>query len=159
MIGQRFGRLVILERCKNSAAGKPRFRCECDCGNSTVVSGADLRRGHTQSCGCLHHELQADRMRQRNFKHGEALNDRRSTEYVSWLTMMRRCDNPNQAAWSRYGGRGISVCERWHSYEKFLADMGRKPTPRHTLDRIDGDGHYEPANCRWATYSEQRLNR
>ncbi len=92
--------------------------------------------------------------------HGEGTRSRRlSPEYVSWRNMRNRCTNPNVEAFADYGGRGITVCERWQWFVNFVADMGRKPTPEHELDRIDNDGDYEPGNCRWATPLEQRRNR
>lgn len=94
-------------------------------------------------------------------RHGESSGARRgeTVEYRCWRGLRQRCCNPKTRAFKRYGGRGIIVCERWlHSYENFLADMGRKPTPAHSIDRINGDGNYEPGNCRWATQSEQMRN-
>ena len=92
--------------------------------------------------------------------HGES-HDNRTTEYTSWLSMRMRCLQPSHDSYARYGGRGITICDRWiNSFENFLADMGRKPTPQHSLDRFpDKDGNYEPTNCRWATKSEQIANR
>ena len=83
---------------------------------------------------------------------------RRSSEYTSWAGMRGRCNNPKVKCYPYYGGRGITVCDRWSSFENFLEDMGSKPTPHHTLDRINSDGIYEPSNCRWATRYEQRIN-
>lgn len=79
-------------------------------------------------------------------------------EYKGWQAMKRRCDNPADQKYARYGGRGITVCERWQRFVNFYADMGPRPSPNHSIDRIDNDGHYEPGNCRWATQSEQMLN-
>lgn len=81
-----------------------------------------------------------------------------STEYESWRGLKGRCLNPKNKKWARYGGRGITVCERWMVFENFFADMGKKPSPRHSVDRINNDGNYEPSNCRWATPLEQRHN-
>jgi len=93
-------------------------------------------------------------------RHGEARDKGRSPEYNSWATMIQRCHNPRNTAFSYYGGRGIIVCDRWrHSYQAFLQDMGRRETLKYTLDRIDKDGNYKAANCRWATKSQQQYNR
>jgi len=108
-----------------------------------------LSSGHTTHCGC-----------KEEHKHGDATGGRVTPEYISWRAMLRRCSDPKHERFKHYGGRGIKVCERWReSYVAFLADMGRRPSPKHSIDRIDGDGDYEPSNCRWATRSEQERNK
>jgi hypothetical protein len=92
------------------------------------------------------------------FKHGFARRGAHSPEFKVWRAMKRRCDDPKFNVYPNYGGRGISICERWRDFNNFLADMGEKPTPDHSIDRIDNDGDYEPGNCRWATRSAQNLN-
>lgn len=119
------------------------WRCRCDCGNSTIVRTDHLTRGKITSCGC------------NVTKHG----CHKSPEYRSWDSMKSRCYRQSYTGWHRYGGRGIKVCDRWlESFINFLEDMGKKPDPTYTIDRIDPDGNYEPSNCRWASKKEQRAN-
>lgn len=152
LTGRRFDRLTVLSRGPNKGV-KAVWLCRCDCGQLALAHGHDLRLGKHRSCGCLH--------RERTTTHGDstAANNYRSPEYRAWLAMKARCYNPRTRRFDRYGGRGIAVCDRWRdSFAAFLADMGRKPTPSHSVDRIDNDGNYEPANCRWATRAEQQRN-
>lgn len=148
MIGHRFGRLTVAAEAERR--GYQRFYfVRCDCGIEKQVSSNCLRTGVTKSCGCLRDQV----------KHGGYAKGERAPEIGSWQGMKDRCYKPSHKSFKNYGGRGISVCRRWlDSYETFLADMGRKPTPQHTIDRIDNDGDYEPDNCKWSTPSEQRRN-
>jgi hypothetical protein len=146
LLGQRFGRLTVTSHV-GVRHGKHHWACTCDCGGSATVPTGALRSGNTRSCGCLHVATVTT--------HGHS----RSSEYRIWLTMIQRCDNPRAAAYDRYGGRGIRVCERWlQSFENFLEDVGPRPSLEHSIDRIDNDGHYEPGNCRWATKLVQVRN-
>jgi hypothetical protein len=164
IIGQRFGRLMVVLQEEPAADGRARFAARCDCGTHIVALGKRLKSGDTRSCGCLKDEISGARLRRVRLdrtRHGEAKRGGRSPEYISWRSMINRCGNPKWHAFDRYGGRGITVCERWRaSFENFVADMGRRPSPRHSLDRWpDRDGNYEPGNCRWATPVEQARNR
>lgn len=149
LTGLRFGRLLVLAR-EGSAQRRAMWRCQCDCGNSALVPSGELTRGKTKSCGCWRREAPTITKR----RHGYA----RTPLYNVWRGMLNRCENVNQPHYERYGGRGIRVCERWHDFVNFLADMGDRPSPQHSLERIDNNGHYEPGNVRWATASEQRRN-
>ncbi|MQA17456.1 MAG: hypothetical protein GEV09_26155, partial [Pseudonocardiaceae bacterium] len=151
LTGQRFGRLVVVERAANYIY-RPnvqfaQWRCRCDCGAETVAQGNRLRTGHTQSCGCK----QRDVVTARNLTHGEgSRRDGLSPEYQVWRGMRERCTNPKHLSYRWYGARDIKVCERWeNSFENFLADMGRRPGPEYSIDRKDGGGDYTPDNCRW----------
>ena len=131
--------------------------CLCTCGNITVVYVSNLGRGHTESCGCLHSE----KITQKFHRHGCS---GKTDEYITWASMQGRCGNPNNQKYYRYGGRGIRVCDRWQEpngqgFINFLADMGHRPSKKHSIDRIDNDGHYEPSNCKWNTNSNQARNR
>lgn len=144
--GQRFGRLVVVERGPNMGKAAA-FRCLCDCGRAADIRGDVLRKGKAVSCGCY----RSERLR----THGRS----RTKTYCAWSGVIERCENPNDPAYPSYGGRGIRVCARWRrSFEAFLADMGEAP-PGLTLERNNVNGDYEPNNCRWATRAEQTRNR
>jgi hypothetical protein len=149
----RFERLVVLNRhTTNSADRKPLWRCQCDCGTKVIVGGSSLKSGNTRSCGCLHKEGNAT-------THGHTKGYKDSPTYNTWANMMTRCYNPKANNWDNYGGRGITVCERWHLFETFLEDVGERPEGK-TIDRYpNNDGNYEPGNVRWATRSEQNQNK
>lgn len=155
-IGKRFGRLTILDVLKGTA---PEFHkiavVKCECGVEKTCCLRDAERGAVQSCGCQGRENR----RKSVMTHGMAMPGRIAPEYRSWCAMFTRCTNPRHKDWMSYGGKGIKVCNRWRSFELFLADMGKRPSHKHSLDRIDYDGDYEPSNCRWATPEEQANNK
>lgn len=157
LVGQRFGRWLVIgvppQRVKpNGRADPRRLVCQCDCGSPPVdVNQTSLTRGASKSCGCLRKE----RLRELHTTHGMA----ETRVYRIWTGMHTRCYNAACKGFPNYGGRGIEICERWHSFEYFYADMG-DPPPRHSIDRYpNNDGNYEPDNCRWATAVEQQANR
>jgi Staphylococcus phage HNH endonuclease len=138
--GRRYGRLIAIMRVK---APRTSWLCRCDCGVEKVVRYSKLKRGQL-SCGCLRRP------------HGMSY----SPEYKSWISMLSRCRSTKGRDWKNYGSRGIAVCEEWqHSFQAFLAHVGLRPTAKHSIDRINNDGNYEPGNVRWATADVQANNR
>jgi hypothetical protein len=154
LTGKRFGRWTVRalhpERARYGHSVVTRWICDCDCDVRRVVLGDNLRSGISTSCGCLRREQQIQRLT----THGQS----KTRAYRIWRAMLTRCYNPNCPAYCNYGGRGIIVCERWHSFVNFLADMGEPPDGL-TLDRIDNNGNYEPTNCHWASRLQQNQNR
>lgn len=153
LTGVRFGRYVVLRRTTITKRGNIKWLCRCDCGVIKEVQGGNLRSGNTISCGryCKDAPMKHGHCRKRTSGN--------SPEYNSWANMKKRCSNHNDSEYHRYGGRGIMVCPRWrHDFLAFLTDIGRKPSPKHSVDRIDPDGNYSPENCKWSTPLEQSVN-
>jgi len=146
----KYNMLTYLRDAGKTKHQKQLWFLQCDCGKTTTAVASQVRSGKTKSCGCLKVQRQA----QGNLKHG----GRYHPLYATWCNMKARCDNPNSASYKNYGGRGITYCARWLNFSAFLADVGEKPYPEASLDRIDNNGNYEPGNVRWACRSTQRRN-
>lgn len=157
LTGQVFGRLTVTRRAssiKYKSSTAPTWLCHCTCGGQIVTRGDRLKYGTTSSCGCLYSNSPL------RLKHGESKGRSKTREYVTWQAIVQRCGNPNNHAYSYYGGRGISICDRWKSsYENFLDDMGRMPGEGYSIERVDVNGDYSPDNCKWATMKEQSRNK
>lgn len=147
LVGKRFGWWVVIARAPSRKASRSsRWLCRCRCGTERVVWANHLPNGQSRSCGCRRGEA-----------HGDSTPP--TPEYTAWARMWTYCTNKKHPRYKDWGGRGIRVCARWQSYTAFLADMGRRPSPHHSLDRKDNDGDYTPKNCRWATRKQQANNK
>ncbi len=154
IIGQRFTRLLVVAEAHTVVYGKnphKHYLCQCDCGNKVVAHPSNLHRGATKSCGCWKRESAGAQTR----KHGMS----RSNEYAIWSGIIQRCTNPDFKNFRLWGGRGITISEEWRNdFAAFYADMGPRPSKKHSIDRINNNDHYCKANCRWATYLQQSNN-
>lgn len=149
--GQLFGRLTAIKQHKKYN-GRWIWECLCSCGATTYLPVGALTTGHTKSCGCFFKEK--TRM-SKNKRHGET----RSLTYCKWANMKSRCLDINSTSYKVYGGKGITISKRWMHYENFVEDMGRCPSKKYSLDRINNKKGYSKANCKWSTFREQALNR
>lgn len=145
LTGKKFGRLTVI-RFKNMYKNKSNWFCKCECGNCCTVLGDDLKRLKTKSCGCLREENITTH------------NKSKSLEYKIWEAIKHRCNNSNNNQYKNYGGRGITVCDRWSKFENFYEDMGDRPTDKHILSRKDKNGNFEPDNCKWLNELSSTVN-
>lgn len=150
--GRRSGRLVVLRMEGRKADGSSLWLCQCDCGTTKVIRASSLMNGDTVSCGCYQSEQFS--IRKNALRHGKT----ETRAYRAWCKMRGRCKNPREKFYRHYGGRGITICPEWDSFEQFYADMGDPPEGM-TLDRVNPNGNYEPSNCRWADWITQSQNR
>lgn len=142
-VGNVYGRITVIDRDFDSKARRPKWVCQCECGNKKSIAGDNLTKGHTKSCGCI------------KAKHGM----RKTPEFEAWHAMKGRCLNPKNPAFRYYGGRGITICEEWkNDFLAFYNHIGERPDSKLSIDRINNDGNYEPGNVRWATAKQQANN-
>lgn len=150
LTNKTFGKLKVLKIHSRDKHKHLRWLCKCECGNEVVVLSDNLLRSHTTSCGC-------ERIRRNSEVH--RIHGKTNTrEYVAWINMLNRCEDPKNKRYDRYGGRGISVCEKWHTFNGFWEDMEEGYAENLTIDRINGDGNYQKSNCKWSTITEQANN-
>lgn len=157
LVGKAFGRLSVISEKGRSKDGNVMWLCRCDCGKEITTNGRNLKRGDTNSCGCVRSEYYSSAR-----KHGHSFKASKTSEYRTWGAMKSRCLNPKNKYYYNYGGRGIKICSRWlgnKGFEHFLSDMGPKTSDKHSLDRIKNNKNYTPKNCRWATKYEQERNK
>lgn len=146
IVGFKFNKLTVTSF--SHIDKRAYWNCICECGNEKIVRGAHLKSGYTKSCGCL--------MKNINIKHGLY----NTPENKCWRGIKERCFNSKNPAFKNYGGRGITMCEKWvNSFEEFLKDMGKRPSSKYSIDRINNNGNYEPSNCKWSTVLEQNNNK
>ena len=154
MMNLRFTRLTVIDRAPNRVVNKnsclAMWKCKCDCGQTVIVSGSDLRNGHTRSCGCL----QVDKAKEAQTVHGYS----KTKLNCIWNSMKQRCNNPNDSHYHRYGARGITYCKEWESFKPFMEwAIANGYQEGLTLDRIDNDGNYCPENCRWLSRKDHAI--
>lgn len=155
LIGQKFGRLIVIKRTDNDKWGHHYWLCQCNCGIKKIIAGGSLNGGLTKSCGCLRTEKTVER----STKHSQSIRTQVTVTYTAWVNMIQRCTNSNRKDYHNYGERGIKICKEWSRFENFLKDMGERPTTRHSIDRIKNDKGYYKENCRWATIKQQNRNK
>lgn len=153
--GRRYGRLTVIRRAHDYTPGIPQWLCQCDCGNERVIRAQGFVSGQTVSCGCYMRELNRHLLIERTQTHGMT----KTPTHRVWMLMRQRCNDTNAPVYAKYGARDIRVCARWDSFENFLADMGQRPSLKHSIERRNPRGNYEPDNCVWATMKEQQNNR
>lgn len=151
LTGKPFGRLTVIDQAETKKSGQIYWNCKCRCGKLATIRGSRLRAGITESCGCLAKETTRKRSVTHDMSYGR--------EYAIWGGIIQRCTNPNNQAFKNYGARGITICDEWrHDFMAFFNYVGKRPSPKHSIDRMNNDGNYEPGNVRWATNVEQKNN-